>query len=157
MTILLTNGLAIVYIVLIYSSSLGFHHFMEGSQKYTLVNSKCVNFLHWNFLEIDYFSSFTESWSCSTHKILECSFPFRHNYTVHYGCLNDQWCATKVLMDSTDEESNVMSIDFCENDCPGSKCIILIFLIDLFNRMCTHQTNIKRNGKITDFDATWAS
>ena len=25
-----------------------------------------------------------------------------------------------------------------------------------FNRMCTHQTNIKRNGKITDFDATWA-
>ena len=26
----------------------------------------------------------------------------------------------------------------------------------LFNRMCTHQTNIKRNGKITDFDATWA-
>ena len=24
------------------------------------------------------------------------------------------------------------------------------------NRMCTHQTKIKRNGKITDFDATWA-
>ena len=28
--------------------------------------------------------------------------------------------------------------------------------VRLFNRMCTHQTNIKRNGKITDFDATWA-
>ena len=60
------------------------------------------------------------------------------------------------MLQIVDEESNVMSIDFCENDCPGSKCIILIFLIDLFNRMCTHQTNIKRNGKITDFDATWA-
>ena len=23
------------------------------------------------------------------------------------------------------------------------------------NRMCSHQTNIKRNGKITDFDETW--
>ena len=24
-----------------------------------------------------------------------------------------------------------------------------------FNRMCTHQTKVKRNGKIMDFDDTW--
>ena len=39
---------------------------------------------------------------------------------------------------------------------PVNHAAMLYFQIKEFNRMCTHQTNIKRNGKITDFDATWA-
>ena len=60
MTILITNGLAIVYMVLIYSSSFGFHHFLEGSQKYTLVDSKCkyVPFKLKHFEEENYYLPF---------------------------------------------------------------------------------------------------
>ena len=52
---------------------------------------------------------------------------------------------------------------FINNSNMLDKCIktpsiffaILFSIGFLFNRMCTHQTKVKRNGKIMDFDDTW--
>ena len=57
-----------------------------------------------------------------------------------------KWPKNTVFFSGWPTLASKENIDILEYSC----CTYL-----LLNRMCTHQTKVKRNGKIMDFDDTW--
>ena len=75
---------------------------------------------------------FLSGWECMTLDFQQCTFPFIHNYTKHYGCLRNSigqpWCAT----DANDTnlktiKQNYKSFGLCQIDCPGGNVFCRYF------------------------------